>query len=309
MIDHSYQELSLRQQLDLLNINRSGYYYRQEADSKQLDQELANLIHEICQQYPFFGYRKVTAILNREGFLINRKKVQRLMRKMNLQAIFPGKNKSQKNTPHLIYPYLLKNLKIERINHVWTTDITYIRMNEGWIYFLAILDLYSRYILAFAVSTTMEAEFCIDALSTAMMNHQHPEIFNTDQGSQFTSTKWIELLTDNKIKISMDGKGRCFDNIHVERLWRTIKYEEVYLKSYDSVKDAREQLMQFVDFYNCTRPHQALDYKTPAEIYFRDKLKADKLKIEKLKIEQEKVLASEMHPEGLSHSHFFYSPP
>jgi putative transposase len=282
MIDNSFADLSLRNQFDLLNLNRSGYYYHKVAPS-QLDQDLANKIYELWLKYPFFGYRKITAFLNnanetgeedhKEKIRINRKKVQRIMRQMNLSAIFPkAKGNYKKVSYSLIYPYLLKDLPIERINQVWTTDITYIRMNEGFTYFLAIIDLYSRFILASYLSINMEAEFCIDALQLALNQHIKPEIFNTDQGSQFTSNGWCDLLKKYDVKISMDGKGRCFDNIFSERLWRTVKYEEVYLKSYDSVKSAREQLAIFVEFYNYKRPHQSLDYKTPAQIYYGDNL-------------------------------------
>lgn len=267
MIDTNFAELSLRNQFDLLNLNRSGYYYQKVIPS-QLDQDLANKIHEIWLKYPFFGYRKITAFLNNDGIVINRKKVQRLMKQMNLSAIFPkAKGNGKKINYSHLYPYLLKDLKVNRINQVWATDLTYIKMDEGFTYFIAIIDLYSRFIIASYLSTNMEAEFCIETLQLALNSYNKPGIFNTDQGSQFTSNGWCDLLIKNQIKISMDGKGRCFDNIFSERLWRTVKYEEVYLKSYDSVKSAREQLMAFVKFYNYQRPHQSLDYKTPAQIY------------------------------------------
>jgi len=273
MIDNSFTELSLRSQFEILGLNRSNYYY-QKTSPDQSDQDLANKIHEIWLKYPFFGYRKITAFLKNEGVIINHKKTQRIMRQINLSAIFPkAKGNNYKKAGYsLIYPYLLKDLKIEKINQVWATDITYIRMNEGFTYFLAIIDLYSRFILASYLSTNMEAEFCVDTLQVALSQHSKPEIFNTDQGSQFTSNGWCDLLKANQVQISMDGKGRCFDNIFSERLWRTVKYEEVYLKSYNSVSEAREQLKTFVEFYNHKRPHQSLDYKTPAQVYFADNL-------------------------------------
>ena len=268
MIDVSFSGLSVRSQCELLCLNRSSYYYKP-VDDEQKDQDIANRIYEIWLRYPFYGYRKITAVLRREGIIVNHKKVQRLMKNMDLAAIFPKKtNYSKKVSYNQLYPYLLKDVMINRPNQVWTTDITYIRMNEGFVYFMAIIDLFSRFILSNSLSITLEAEFCVDALQVALNQYRKPQIFNTDQGSQFTSFDGTHLLQENEIQISMDGKGRCFDNIHQERLWRTIKYEEVYLKGYDSVKQAREELEKFVEFYNYSRPHQALNYKTPAEVYF-----------------------------------------
>lgn len=270
MIDSNFTQLSLRSQFRLLNLNRSNYYYHK-IDQTAKDQDLANKIHEIWIKYPFYGYRKITAVLRRNE-IINHKKVQRLMQEMDLAAIFPcKKTKGQKVKYNQLYPYLLKDLLIIKVNQVWVTDITYIRMNEGFTYFLAIIDLFSRFILASYLSTTLEAEFCIETLNQALNQYPQPEIFNTDQGTQFTSFGWRSILEAKQIRISIDGKGRCFDNIHQERLWRTVKYEEVYLKNYESVKQAREELAKFVEFYNHERPHQALNYKTPAEIYFADK--------------------------------------
>lgn len=272
MIDQSFTDLSLREQFLLLNLNRSSFYYKEIEESKQ-DQDIANKISELWLKYPFYGYRKITAVLRRDGILINHKKVLRLMKEMNLSAIFPKANKNKwKKGEYNQYPYLLKDLVIDKTNKVWATDITYIRLHDGFVYFLAIIDLYSRFILSSYLSTSLEAEFCVEILHKALKNYEHPEIFNTDQGSQFTSFNWCDLLKEKNIKISHDGKGRCFDNIVNERLWRTVKYEEVYLKSYDSVNDARRQLMDFVEFYNYKRPHQALKYKTPAEVYFANKV-------------------------------------
>ena len=268
IIDNDFTDLSLRSQFELLGLNRSSYYYKAVA-SNDSDVDIANQIHELWLKYPFYGYRKITAVLRREGLIINHKKVQRLMKQMNLAAIFPSKKGNYKKISYnQLYPYLLKDLSVIKVNQVWTTDITYIRMNEGFVYFLAIVDRFSRFILSAYLSTSLEAEFCVNTLIIALNKYQKPEIFNTDQGTQFTSFSWTDLLEKQSIKISMDGKGRCFDNIHQERLWRTIKYEEVYLKSYDSVSHAREELTKFVEFYNYSRPHQSLNYKTPAEIYF-----------------------------------------
>lgn len=273
MIDADFVDLSLRSQFELLALNRSSYYYKVvvDIDGNNSDVNIVNQIHELWLKYPFYGYRKITAVLRREGLIINRKKVQRLMKNMNLGAVFPGKKGNYKKISYnQLYPYLLKDLSINKTNQVWTTDITYIRMNEGFVYLVAIVDRYSRFILSSYLSTSLEAEFCVNSLNVALGKYQKPEIFNTDQGSQFTSSIWTDLLEGNQIKISMDGKGRCFDNIHQERLWRTVKYEEVYLKSYDSVAEAREELAKFVEFYNYSRPHQSLSYKTPAEVYFAD---------------------------------------
>lgn len=273
MIDPNSSDLSIRAQLNLLLIGKSSYYY-EPIGSKEEDQDIANKIYELWIKYPFYGYRKITAVLNRNGIVINHKKVQRLMKEMSLASIFPKARKKnwQKNNDQK-YPYLLKDLTIIKINQVWITDITYIRMNEGFTYFLAIVDLFSRFILASYLSTSLEADFCVDTLKTALNKYQKPEIFNTDQGTQFTSLDWCLTLEKKQIKISMDGKGRCFDNIFSERLWRTVKYEEVYLKSYETVADAKKELAKFVEFYNYQRPHQALKYKTPAEVYFANELK------------------------------------
>jgi putative transposase len=271
MIDRGFVDLSLRDQFLLLNLNRSSFYYKEiECDH---DQNIANKISELWLKYPFYGYRKITAVLRREGFFVNHKKVLRLMKEMNLSAIFPKANKNKwKKAADNQYPYLLKDLAIEKTNQVWATDITYIRLHDGFVYFLAIIDLYSRFILSSYLSTSLEADFCVEMLKISLEKYQNPEIFNTDQGSQFTSFDWCDLLKEKNIKISHDGKGRCFDNIINERLWRTVKYEEVYLKSYESVNEARVQLMDFVEFYNYQRPHQSLKYKTPAEVYFAKKI-------------------------------------
>lgn len=267
MIDSDFIELSLRAQFQLLSLNRSSFYYHKIAPD-QLDQDIANQINELWLKYSFYGYRKITAVLRREGTLINRKKVQRLMQKMNLAAIFPKAHTNKwVKEKYNQYPYLLKDLIIFKTNQVWATDTTYIRLDDGFVYFLAIIDLHSRFILSSYLSTSLEADFCVGALESALQQYKNPEIFNTDQGSQFTSAAWYDLLTQKQFKISMDGKGRCFDNIFTERLWRTVKYEEVYLKSYKSVVEARQKLTEFVDFYNNERPHQALNYKTPSEVY------------------------------------------
>lgn len=219
---------------------------------------------------PFYGIRRMTAQLKRQGYNVNHKRISRLMRLMGLEAIYPKPKLSKKDYQHKIYPYLLRDVSIKRANQVWATDITYIRMDKGFIYLVAIMDWFSRYVLAWSVSITMEVYFCIEALEKALKIGQ-PEIFNSDQGSQFTSKDFTDKLLQNNIKISMDGKGRFFDNIFVERLWRTVKYEEVYLKEYNDVHGAVKSIGNYFNFYNHERLHQELDYKTPYEVHFDKK--------------------------------------
>jgi len=226
------------------------------------------LIDEIYTQDPAFGVARVTICLRRQGHIVSEKRIRRLMRQMGLEAIYPKPRLSQGNKEHKKYPYLLKGLDIERPNHVWCTDITYIRMAKGFIYLVAIMDWFSRYVLAWNVSITLEVDFCLEALQKALNKGICAEIFNSDQGSQFTSNEFTGRLEDAGMRISMDGQGRVFDNIFIERLWRTVKYEEVYLKDYRNVPDAVNNLGNFFRRYNEYRPHQSLEYKTPAEVYF-----------------------------------------
>ena len=225
------------------------------------------LIDELYTAAPFFGKLKITEALRRMGHAVNHKRVGRLMDLMGLRAIFPGPRLSTPRKEHRKYPYLLRGLPIMRPNQVWSTNITYIRLRHGFVYLAAIMDWFSRYVVSWALSITLDAEFCVDILHTALKTAT-PEIFNSDQGTQFTSDEFTGVLQDHFIRISMDGRGRAFDNIFTERLWRTVKYEEVYLKDYDGVHDAREHLRRYFDFYNNDRPHQALGYRTPAEVYF-----------------------------------------
>jgi putative transposase len=225
------------------------------------------LIDEIYTQDPAFGVEKVTVCLRNRGHIVNEKRTRRLMRKMGLEAIYPKPRLSQGNKEHEKYPYLLKGLQIERPNHVWCTDITYIPMTKGFIYLVAIMDWFSRYVLSWNVSITMEVDFCLEALENALKRQASAEIFNSDQGSQFTSKVFTNRVKDAGMKISMDGRGRVFDNIFIERLWRTVKYEEVYLKEYHDVLDAVKNLGSFFRRYNEYRPHQSLEYKTPEEIH------------------------------------------
>ena len=227
------------------------------------------LMRKLDEQYtrtPFYGVKKMTKYLCNLGHDVNEKRTRRLLRKMGLEAIYPKPNLSKPNSEHKIYPYLLRDFNINRKDQVWSTDITYIRLNKGFCYLMAIIDWYSRYVLNWSLSTTLEAEFCVEALAE-LLEHSGCEIFNTDQGSQFTSPRFTDPLLEKGIKISMDGRGRALDNIFVERLWRTVKYEKVYLSDFESVQDARSGLRDYFNFYNHERLHQSLDYKTPAQVY------------------------------------------
>ena len=230
--------------------------------------KLMRLIDEEYTRHPFYGSRKMRDYLGRCDYKVNRKRVQRLMRIMGIQSIAPKPDTSAPRKEHKTYPYLLKGMKIEKPNQVWCSDITYIRMSGGFVYLTAVMDWYSRYVLSWEVSTTMDDIFCVNALQSAIRRFGKPEIFNTDQGSQYTSNNFTGVLKQHKIKISMDGKGRCMDNIFIERLWRSVKYEEVYIKEYSNVKELINALKQYFEFYNFERSHQSLNRNTPAEIYF-----------------------------------------
>lgn len=258
--------LSLEKSCELLGLNRSSVYYKtQELSEENVD--LMNLIYELWQEHPFYGYRKLTVILQKKGYIVNHKRVLRLMKFMGIQAIYSKKKLNNFNDNKIIYPYLLNDVTINKPNQVWSTDLTYLRMEQGFMYLIAIIDLFSRYVISWKLLNTMEAVDCVDSLKEAL-SINIPDIFNTDQGSQFTSNSWISYLLNNNIKISMNGKGRCFDNIYIERLWRTIKYEDFYLNCYQDGWKLEEGLKEFILFYNNERPHQSLNYKTPAEIYF-----------------------------------------
>lgn len=258
--------LSMRRQCELIGVNRSSLYYEPvEPDPEELS--LMRRMDALHLQYPFFGSRMMTQTLKAEGVEVNRKRVQRLMRVMGLESTAPKPNTSKPAPEHVVYPYLLRNLKISRVNQVWATDITYIPMARGFAYLVAIIDWYSRRVLAWRLSNTLETAFCLEALQEALRRYRRPEIFNTDQGSQFTSADFTDALLDQGIKISMDGKGRYLDNIFVERLWRSLKYEEVYLHAYETLPEARLGIGGYFKFFNDERPHQALGYQTPAGFY------------------------------------------
>jgi len=253
-------------QCELIGLSRATFYYEPVEESAE-NLRLMRLIDEQFTRTPFYGVRKMTAWLREEKkFEVNLKRVRRLMRLMGLEAIYQKPRLSLPAPGHQIYPYLLRNVKIERVNQVWSTDITYIRLQGGFVYLVAIIDWYSRYVLSWEVSTTMDSDFCISALKRAL-HRGKPETFNSDQGSQFTSNAFTGILKEHGISISMDGRGRALDNIFVERLWRSVKYEEVYLHDYDSVQQAIAGLGNYFEFYNTERLHQSLDYKTPEAVY------------------------------------------
>jgi putative transposase len=248
-----------------LEINRSNLYYQPTGETAE-NLYLMRLLDEQYTKTPFYGVLKMTEFLRSLGYSVNPKRVRRLLRTMGLEAIYQKPNLSQPHPDHTVYPYLLRGVTIEHCNQVWSCDITYIRLQHGFVYLLAVIDWYSRYVLDWALSTTLEADFCIETVS-GLLKRGRCEIFNTDQGSQFTTPRFTEPLLAQGVKVSMDGRGRALDNIFVERLWRTVKYEYVYLHELASVNEARCGLTQFFKFYNNERFHQALDYKTPAQIY------------------------------------------
>jgi putative transposase len=265
LIEPANGALGISRQCELIGLSRASFYYEPVEESAE-NLLLMRLIDEQFTKRPFYGVRKMTAWLRQEKYEVNLKRVRRLMRLMGLEAIYQKPRLSIPAPGHQIYPYLLRNVKIERINQVWSTDITYIRLQGGVVYLVAVIDWHSRYVLSWEVSTTMENEFCISALKRAL-HRGKPEIFNSDQGSQFTSNAFTGILKEHDISISMDGRGRALDNIFVERLWRSVKYEEVYLDEYESVPQAIAGLRNYFNFYNLERLHQSLDYKTPEAVY------------------------------------------
>ncbi len=267
MIEPSHQQLSISRQCRILNINRSSYYYRTKPIRPD-DLELMCIIDKLYLQNPSSGSRSLSRQLRRLGKKVNRKRVQRLMRLMGIEAVYPKPRTSRPHPQHKVYPYLLRDLTINRPNQVWACDITYIPMARGFMYLVAVMDWHSRKILSWRVSNTMEPAFCIDALEEALDRYGAPEIFNTDQGAQFTSNAFTQVLKDHHVAISMDGRGRCQDNIFVERLWWTLKYQYIYLHSFDTGKALRRGLAWWITYYNQERGHSSLDDKTPDEVYY-----------------------------------------
>ncbi len=271
MIENQHGRIAIYRQCALIDLARSSFYYRKNGPNRD-DSADMRLIDELYTKYPFYGIRRITNALKRLGRCINHKRVRRLMRLMGLEAIYPKPRLSIANKEHRKYPYLLRNLSIKLPNQVWSTDITYIRLRHGFVYLAAIMDWFSRYVVSWTLSITLDADFCVDMLKNTLQTAR-PEIFNSDQGVQFTSEAFTGILEDHCIRISMDGRGRAFDNIFVERLWRSVKYEEVYLKDYSGVRDANNSLRRYFNFYNNERPHQSLGYKTPSEVYYGEKEK------------------------------------
>ena len=266
MIEAKHPSLSVKRQCELLELPRSTYYHRPEPESDK-NLGLMRVMDETYLAFPFFGSRQMTRWLRRQGHRVNRKRVRRLMAAMGLEAIYRRPNLSKAAKSHPIYPYLLRELVVTRPNQVWATDIIYIPVAGGFVYLCAVIDWHSRYVLAWELPNTLDAAFCVRAVRRAIAAHGVPEIFNTDQGCQFTSAEFTQPLLELGVRLSMDGKGRCLDNVFVERLWRSLKHEEVYLKRYESVVDAHAQIGAYLAFYNERRPHSAHGHATPGEIY------------------------------------------
>ena len=266
-IDGSNAQLSISRQCDLMGLSRSSRYYKAVAvDTETL--ALMNAIDRTYTELPFYGILKMTIAMNEQGFKVNHKKIARLMRLMGIHAIYAEPKLSIPGYNHDIYPYLLTNVSITSANHVWSADITYVPMLKGFMYCVAVIDWYSRYVLAWNISNTQDADFCLSVLNEALRS-ETPRIFNTDQGSQFTSTTFIQRLQDANISISMDGRGRALDNVFIERLWRSLKYEDLYLHNYSDATALRDGMTKYFEFYNHRRYHQALNYQTPAAVYFQ----------------------------------------
>ena len=267
MLDPAYQNPSVSRQCQLLNINRSTFYYK-EKPIKSIDLELMELIDKQYLKTPTWGSRSMRNYLRRLGYKINRKRVQRLMRLMGLEAIYPKPHTSRPHPAHKVYPYLLRNLNINRQNQVWAADITYVPMSRGFMYLMAVMDWHCRKVLSWRISNTLDADFCVEALEEAIGRFGSPEIFNTDQGAQFTSSAFTDILKQHDIKISMDGRGRVQDNIFIERLWWTVKHHYLYLHAFENGTQLRNGLSEWFRFYNKERSHQALDNLTPDEVYY-----------------------------------------
>ena len=259
--------LAVSRQCELLDLNRGGVYYRARPVSAE-DLKLMRRIDELHLKYPFYGARRLAKHLCREGFEVGRVRVATLMRRMGIEALYRRPRTSMPARDSLIYPYLLQGLAIERPNQVWASDISYVPMAHGFMYLVAILDLVSRKVLSFRLSNTLTPDFCVEALKEAIARYGAPEIFNTDQGAQFTCAAWIDVLNASNVRISMDGKGRWIDNVFIERVWRSVKYEDIYLKAYENGRQLLAGLTRYFDFYNRIRVHQELEYQTPDEIYF-----------------------------------------
>ena len=273
MIDINHSRLSIVRQCALAGVSRSSFYYQGKGESP-LNLKLMRLIDEQWLKTPFFGSRRMARYLRREEYNVSRKRVRRLMKKMGLEAVYPRPRTSKPHPDHQVYPYLLKGMTIDRSNQVWCADITFLPMRRGFMYLVAVMDWCSRRVLSWRLSNTLEADFCVAALEDAIQKHGTPDIFNSDQGSQFTSLAFTDVLKDCGIKISMDGKGAWMDNVFIERLWWSLKYECIYLNEFEEGTALRKGLRNWIDFYNSQRPHSSLDDQTPDEAYFGDLSKA-----------------------------------
>jgi putative transposase len=266
LVDRADAELSIVAQCRLLKVARSSLYWRSATVSEN-DLRLMRRIDELYLATPFYGARRMVAVLRRDGWTVNRKRVRRLMRVMRIEAIYQKSNTSRRHPDHIVYPYLLRGLAIDRPNQVWCADITYVPLAKGFVYLVAVMDWFSRRVLAWRLSTGMDSGFCVEALQEALDHYGSPEIFNSDQGVQFTSAGFTGVLAASGVRVSMDGKGRYLDNIFIERLWRSLKYEDIYIKAYASVAEARRGIGGWLNFYNGERLHQALGYRTPCEVF------------------------------------------
>ena len=265
MIEARHAPLSVAKQCELLGLSRSSFYYRRQAASP-LGLQIMHAIDRIYTQYPFYGVRRIQQALRHEGYAVNHKRVHRLMQRMGLQAIYPRPSRSAGDASDRVYPYLLRDRVIDRPDQVWASDITYLPLLDGFVYLVAIMDWFSRYVLSWRIANTLDAAFCLAALEEALTRGR-PEIFNTDQGRQFTCADFTQRVEGAGVRMSMDGRGRCMDNVFIERLWRSLKYEDIYLNAYETVAQITEGVDRYFDFYNQIRFHQALDYATPAQIY------------------------------------------
>jgi putative transposase len=265
LVEADHPELSVRRQCELLGLSRASLYYEAVPETEE-NLRLMRLIDREYTAHPFLGSRRLTKWLTEQGEAVNRKRVQRLMRRMGLEAIYPKPKLSAARAGHRIYPYLLRNVRIERPDQVWSTDITYVPLASGFMYLAAVIDWFSRSVLAWRLSNTLDGSFCLEMLDEALAGGK-PEVFNTDQGVQFTAQAWTGRLEAAGVQVSMDGKGRCLDNVFVERLWRTVKYEDIYLWRYEGVPELQQGLGRYFPYYNEARPHQALDYRAPGAVY------------------------------------------
>lgn len=269
LIDMNHTELNIKQQCELLGLNRSSYYANPVGLHPD-DQKILNRMDEIFTEHPYYGNRRMMHVLRSEGIMIGRKRVRRYYQILGIEAIYPRMNLSKRNQAHKVYPYLLRGLEIIKPNQVWSMDITYIRLKQGFVYLCAVIDWHSRYVLSWRISISLHAEFCVEALQEALTKYGCPEIFNTDQGVQFTSEEFIKVLQEHNIAISMDGKGRALDNVFIERFWRSLKQEKIYRIDLISVKEAKDAISEYMEFYNNYRLHQSLGYETPRFVHFAE---------------------------------------